>query len=411
MNPPDLSPVATGQSAPTLVKPASHAVASVREEPSGKSPVLHLNFLDGIRAVAALLVVFNHVFLHIWPLEYNIVPDRHTLLFTDWLYFCGHFSVVIFIVLSGFCLMLPVVRNNGHLRGGTGDFFKRRIRRILPPYYLALLLSLVLIHFFIGEKTGTHWDRSLPVTPQSLIVRLLLLQDLLGGSQINHVFWSIGLEWHIYFFFPALVFLWRRFGPAPATISALVFGYGIWLVGAKANWPSLFLYFIGLFALGMLGATICFAKEERWISLRNRLPWLPAAAVLLALTAGLSWKFGPSQPRFHYTDLLIGLFALCLIVGTFQANTGALRRFFDWKPLVALGGFSYSLYLVHAPLLQIVWQVALRPLNLGRVPTFWLLLIFGTLASIGGSYLFYLACERPFLNRRSSEKKPALAAS
>ena len=139
------------------------------------------SFLYGLRAVAALFVLVSHIWYQIWPAAaepfgYRERPTGLILHLTSWLYY-GHFAVVVFIVLSGFCLMLPVVEGNGNLPGGTIEFIKKRSKRILPPYYCALLLSLFLIYFFIGTKTGSQWDISIPVTTIGVISSLLMVQD------------------------------------------------------------------------------------------------------------------------------------------------------------------------------------------------------------------------------------------
>src|SRR5437660_75394 len=98
-----------------------------------------LDFLDGIRGLAALYVALFHVSYARQSLP---EPARHL---TDWLQF-GHYAVGVFIVLSGYCLMLPVARSaDGRLRGGVGSYLRRRAWRILPPYYAALVLALALV--------------------------------------------------------------------------------------------------------------------------------------------------------------------------------------------------------------------------------------------------------------------------
>src|SRR5438046_15232 len=97
----------------SVTSPPTEAV--VRPLPTGKP---HLDFLDSIRALAALYVAAGHV--------YRLLPLSSR---TGKLASClslGHFAVSVFIVLSGYCLMLPVVRGDGTLRGGVGTFLKRR---------------------------------------------------------------------------------------------------------------------------------------------------------------------------------------------------------------------------------------------------------------------------------------------
>jgi peptidoglycan/LPS O-acetylase OafA/YrhL len=126
--------------------------AVVQPEPvsAKEAPRLRLEFLDGLRGLAALYVVFHHVSLFS-PSSPNPSILLHVFikLYTHVLAF-GHQAVVVFIVLSGYVLMLPVARTqDGHMPKGVWDYFKRRARRILPPYYAALILSF-LLRLFLG---------------------------------------------------------------------------------------------------------------------------------------------------------------------------------------------------------------------------------------------------------------------
>ena len=181
----------------------------------------HLDYLDSLRALAALYVIVQHALLHTQLTKMKL-PWLQQLLVDSFSF--GHYAVDLFIVLSGFCLMLPVVKNNGRLRTGALQFFKKRARRILPPYYLAMAASLVLIFAIIGQKTGTHWDESIPVGGKDIFTHLFLIQDLFHdtSSTINHAFWSISVEWRIYFLFPLLVLAWERFGPILTSLFAVI---------------------------------------------------------------------------------------------------------------------------------------------------------------------------------------------
>src|SRR5205085_647811 len=95
----------------------------------------HLAYLDGLRGLAALQVVLGHAAMQVhWG---SLAKPRVIQAALGPMTFARE-AVALFIVLSGFCLMLPVVRREGVLQGGAWQFFKRRARRILPPYYLAL---------------------------------------------------------------------------------------------------------------------------------------------------------------------------------------------------------------------------------------------------------------------------------
>lgn len=124
---------------------------------------LHLNFLDGIRAIAALYVLMHHL----WLSQRALLPQGWP---TGWLAY-GHLAVDVFIVLSGFCLMLPVARFK-ELRGGARHFFARRARRILPPVYACIVLCLPIN--ILVSRLGHHHQTM--VSTKGLLVNLLLLK-------------------------------------------------------------------------------------------------------------------------------------------------------------------------------------------------------------------------------------------
>src|SRR5450432_2883737 len=120
---------------------------SITQPDSGETTARpHVAFLDGMRALAALFVVLHHCMLQVNLDKVSVSPGLSKIVQVLLL---GHDSVDVFIVLSGFCLAMPVVRGDGFVSGGALNFFKKRARRILPPYYFALALSLLLIKFAI----------------------------------------------------------------------------------------------------------------------------------------------------------------------------------------------------------------------------------------------------------------------
>lgn len=195
------------------------ATISTQSPKQTSPPRQHLGYLDGIRALAALYVVLHHSF---WETN-ETLHASHWVSKGIYLFAYGHNAVDVFIVLSGFCLALPVVRGDGHITSGTITFFWKRARRILPPYFAAFAFSLLLIYTAIGHKTGTHWDVSLPITREAIFTHLFLVQDLFSQStyKVNLAFWSISVEWHIYFLFPLLILLRRRWGSLAMAVVCL----------------------------------------------------------------------------------------------------------------------------------------------------------------------------------------------
>jgi peptidoglycan/LPS O-acetylase OafA/YrhL len=368
----------------------------------------HLRHLDGLRALAALYVVLHHVWLTIWPAPAGHALPTETAALAGVLAF-GHLAVAVFIVLSGFCLTLPVVRDGG-LAGGARRFFARRARRILPPFYAALALSLVLIWTVLGEPSGTHWDIAIPVDAAGYVGNALLLQDMVGQSQANHVFWSIAVEWQIYLAFPLLVLLWSRLGPLRAAVA----GIGVALVLALAVGTvrevgpfvlaGLTPQFLALFVLGMLAATIAASPARRWRVARDALPWAPVSLALAIGVAATCVLLGREHVLEHLVgvDLLVGLAVGSSLVAASRPGAGRLRAALGSPLPYFLGSFAYSTYLVHAPLLELWWRSAIQPLGLSSGTSFAALALTGVPFVLALSYGFFLLVERRCLSKGQS---------
>ncbi|WP_313376712.1 acyltransferase, partial [Chishuiella sp.] len=175
---------------------------------------IRFDFLDGIRGLAALWVVLFHSLLFNgdntgikWSENFILNNIQKPLSI-------GHLAVSIFIVLSGFCLAIPVVNNGLELKGGFKRYIFRRAKRLIPPYYFALLLSLILILLFplLQVANNTAWDSKIPVTIESIISHLLLIHNFKMDwiYKINGAHWSIATEWQIYWLFPLMLLLWRK---------------------------------------------------------------------------------------------------------------------------------------------------------------------------------------------------------
>jgi peptidoglycan/LPS O-acetylase OafA/YrhL len=360
----------------------------------------HFEPVDGMRAVAALVVFVNHAYAQIWGDHTPPQPGFAGVFW--WSLVFGHLAVTVFILISGFCLMLPVLENGGTLRGGFKSFIVRRARRILPPYYAALALCLLLIATLIGKPTGTLWDVPIQANFTSVVAHVLLLQDFFATSHINYVFWSIAVEWQIYLLMPLLVWAWWRFGALPVVIGALVVGYALRIGFADTRIVRAHPHFIGMFALGMLAAQFARSSDPRAVRLRAGVPWGVVCVGSLAAAVGLA-----KLKWFEWIDLPVALLGFAALIGATTGRKGALKSILSWHPLVVIGTFSYSLYLIHAPLLQILWQYVLEPLGVRPDLRFYFLMTGGLALILGASYLFFLLVEAPFLG---SARKPRAVA-
>jgi len=392
---------------------------------SSKPPRLRLDYLDGLRGLAALYVVMHHAYYGLTA-EASLPPLVTKL--TYWLYL-GHSAVDIFIVLSGYCLMLPVVRS-GRLSGGIGEFIRRRARRILPPYFAALGLSLAAIALLPALRDLSHsdalWNVSLPAfTPGVIVSHLLLIHNFNPDwhSKIDYPMWSVATEWQIYFLFPLVLLpVWKRLGAAAAVAVGFVIGL-VPLFLFFDRFSGVSPQFLGLFALGLAAADLSFSPKPALARWRDGVPWGGLSAGLLAVLVLVSLKRSSWPEAVAMKDILVGAATACLLVACTRSLTrrhetatdqrpetrghGSLAlRLMESRPAVWLGTFSYSLYLVHAPVLALC-QAALRPLHLAPTLGLCVMLAVGVPLALLASYLFHLAFEKPFLSRAlvQAEKK------
>ena len=136
------------------------------------------------------------------------------------------------MVLSGFCLFLPLCKSEEALaKFQWKNFYKRRARRIVPPYYAGLafaaLLPSALVLFFRLLHLKANWQ-PFPGSPYGYFAHLFFLQTLSTRSfgQINSSLWSMGLEAQFYLMFPLVVLGFRRLN---LRFIALMIGISIYI--------------------------------------------------------------------------------------------------------------------------------------------------------------------------------------
>ena len=287
------------------------------------------------------------------PLFYHIEHILHFYIFNY-----GTDAVAIFIVLSGYLLMLPVARHpEMKLKGGVSGFIIRRARRILPPYYAALFISLVTIKLLRNENIFHVIAIPLSLTNDSIITHLFLIHNLTKWIfTIDGPMWSVGVEWQIYFLFALILLpIFRRFGPLVLVIiTSLIF-----ILPAYTFLPILLQshpWFILLFIFGMTGSCINFSKQGRYVTLHKSKIWNNLYLIFLILTIIIiiiQDKYGISFGGSAFQEISTGLCILCFIIkSTKQLLSDDIKhsfiiRILQIRTMEILGVFSYSLYLVH----------------------------------------------------------------
>jgi peptidoglycan/LPS O-acetylase OafA/YrhL len=352
----------------------------------------HLRGLDGLRGLAALYVVL----FHCWLLTFPGFPRNSGPSWLGWLMY-GRLAVVFFLVLSGFSLAISPARHGWEV-SGVGRFLRRRAWRILPPYWAALVLSLVVAWLVVP---ASHFG---PPTGKTVLVYGLVLQDVFTAPTPNGAFWSIAVEAELYFLFPLLLLIRRRLGALVlvAGVTLLVVARGLAADNASplegVNWltPNL----APVFVAGLVGAGVIVAPEKV-----RRLPWhwLAGLAALPALSLvvveGSVW----TVDHYFWVDLAVAPAMTMLIAAVATGRPVLLMRLLATRPVRSLGNFSYSLYLIHLPVVMVVIRKIAPEFVSAGLPTFWFTLVVGVPASVLGAWLFAEIFELPFKRNRSWE--------
>ncbi len=359
-----------------------------------------LDYLDGVRGLAALFVVAHHLWR---AYTENALPGLRGIA-TNWLLY-GHLAVDVFIVLSGACLMLPVARSR-LLRGGWQTFYKSRARRILPPLYAAIAFGLAL-NVAHGAAHGT-----LP-SLKMVLLNLLLLQDLVQSSNVlDSPLWSVALEWKIYFLFPVFVWLWLRFGVGVVLLVSAIIGYGLTGI-LSAVYPSLYLplscpWYVFLFGMDMAatdfamrGSRIASAQPPEWMI--PALFWAALACLALLLfrwpvtSAGEGVLYVPHLPIIDAAAGMTTALALVMLSRKAMRQERSLPiTLLSWPPLVFVGTIGYSVYLIH---ILIIYRI--RDLLLAHLPIHpaLVVIVLDMVVTVGIAYLFHRIFERPFMSK------------
>jgi len=380
-------PPTTGSAAP-----AARAVAATRPG--------RVVGLDGIRGLAALFVVLNHIFERAWP---GYPGANHAPFWAAWMIY-GRGAVVVFIALSGFSLGLGPARSGWRFKSMT-TYAHRRAWRILPPYWAALGFSLVMTWYVLAQP-GWPVANGKSVAVYGFLVEDAFAQGHHGGfwsaGSPNRAFWSIAIEAQLYFLLPLLLLLVRRVSARAMVgmVAAIVVTIGLLgphvplMNSALVKFtPDLAL----LFAVGLLGAGIVTADERT----RSR-PWagyaLAAAvpAIALMVVKGATW----SNLNLFWLDLAWAPAVGCFLAAVATSRPRPVVRFLDSRLPRSLGSCSYSLYLTHMPIVIAVSY----GLILGRVatgtPTFFVLAAILLPVTVCFARLFAVVFELPFQRHR-----------
>ena len=366
--------------------------------------------IDALRGIAALGVVLYHVVLQ----TTNAVPDnlfRWPVKLLQFFSSFGFVGVFLFFVISGFCIHLQWAKSQAAGQSPQikfGSFWKRRIRRLYPPYLIALAL-------FLGMQALTSGVNVTHFFVYDVMMHLLMLHNLDPNIcySINGVFWTLAIEEQLYLAYFLLLFLRTRWGWGPTLIICglarvfwFFFSHVVWLAtgygipvpeGAASHWLT--------WALGAMAVEAAFGlvRLPKWCG--NL--WLASAVLVLASTTSVLLPEMPKDTFVHDLGWLLmhpawGLGFFILINRAVQAEKSWARAFKTPRlvtVLASVGVFSYSLYLTHELVIMQSWWFAVEWL-----PPMLNTLLIVTPATIAFAWLFFQLCEKPYM-RKASERR------
>lgn len=303
---------------------------------------LYIPSLDGIRAVALLIVLVAHS-----------LPQRDLP---------GGFGVTVFFFLSGY-LITSLLRAEAQSssRISLRNFYIRRGLRIFPPCYLTVALVAPLAALGLIYNTESY---------RSLLAAFFYFSNywnILGWGNLPAgmgVLWSLAVEEHYYLLFPLLYswFVRRSMSRARQSgyllaLCGLALLWRCWRAGVMHSpWDNIYEGTDTRFDSILFGCLLAVAANPRF----DRVEWLRRRAPVLALAGAaiLALSFALRNPffrdTFRYTLQGIGLMPIFFLVALPEKHL--LTRCLEFPPLRHLGQLSYTMYLIHHTLFHHIYH-------------------------------------------------------
>lgn len=370
-----------------------------------------LLFLDGLRGIAALYVVIGHARGFLWEGYsdgYLLHPDKYSFfekitMYGLGLFKFGHEVVLFFFVLSGFLIHLKYAKkykNNPESEFDYRNYFFRRAKRIYPPFLFAILLTYLLDS--LGSQLGYSLYNGTKKLEAFEISQIHDFETLLGNFFFlfktyvpifgtNGPAWSLKYEWWFYMLYPLVM-----------------------LIGRKAIFKSticiLFLFIASFFPS-------IWPEELAREVFSMMLSWWFGVLLAEIFTGRINVKFqhtsfliiflfiapilAKENAVLYYTTIALGMSGLISMFFWAQQNEVNLNVL---EKLKWLGDFSYTLYIIHFPILMLFsgWWMSnhnnTRPINIGLV-------VIGVIAVTIMAYIIHFITELPFINNSRTNVK------
>lgn len=320
--------------------------------------------LDAVRGLAALAVVFTHI---IGAIHLGHTFDEFTPLY---IVRAGHEAVILFFVLSGYVL---VYQYKDDKKLNYVEFILKRIFRIYIPYLIAIIFSVILYTAFYNQHIqnnpnwiGHNWQTSINL---NLLLNHLILIGNFNTNSFDSVIWSLTHEMRISLIFPILLYVlkfdWRKVLLSCALVSFIIGITFIYNINPSQGYKNSYLYTLHYFSMFTIGGFIAFYQPQlcNWYNFnRKRFKYSFLIGALLFYNYAHLLTYFPEV--FHkyrllnfnvvFEDWLVAIASSYIIVAAIVINSK--KSFLKSYIPLNLGKISYSLYLLHVPIMLAVYS-------------------------------------------------------
>lgn len=343
-----------------------------------------IKILDGFRGLAILLVIGYHYF--------------------DFLSF-GWTGVDLFFVLSGFLITGKLVESLGS-EHYFRTFYIKRILRIVPLYYIILLLFFILIPVLLPSLVSVSFKELL----QEQIYYwtfMVNIYDAIHGWPANVIlihFWSLACEMQFYLLWPFIIYFFYNLGKGLMYILIFFCIAGlIFRIGGQIFLPfnDIYRYVllpcrIDAFSAGAL--LYLFLRKNEMAAHKTKLLFTAlmtlTIVIVLMITKQMAWHYKADLVR-KYGFTLDAVFWASLIGFFFSIDEHFMKRIFSGRLMTGLGKYSYGMYIFHWPVYIIISRLYI--FNAGSQDKTWLLAVVAFVATCFCSLVSYHLLEKRFL--------------
>ncbi|GII66030.1 acyltransferase [Sphaerisporangium krabiense] len=372
------------------IETSAPSVDSVSRSPSAP-PIARQAWLDALRGLAALVVVFEHSLDALLPEVRGAV--------SPWFDF-GQYGVLLFFLISGYVVPVSLER-----RASVRGFWITRFFRIYPLWAVAAAVGTAFAvagvwNVIPGQTAERPWT--------ALLAHLTMLQDLLQVPSVVNVFWTLSYEMAFYLLVTAMFVLGSRGAGAGTSLSFAACGLLAGLL-IPAGWltRNLGVAVVGVATVALLGGIAAVVSTDRNVRTRGAVVIAALALVLLTFNSRVgAWQSlvilatmfagtavyrlqhseAPARTRWMLALVPVVSVAAAVLLGPGWGMSESAEQAFKWswsaaligawltfaaglalrhravsRALVWLGLVSYSIYLLHPLILQVVRRLTMDP--------------------------------------------------